>query len=230
MRRAIQRDSFLGNEHADARMTAAFGMMGIMTLMGILIVLNASNVDVGPSEGQLAPNLVAASHSAGGSWGNDFVLYDEIDRTWEAGQEGNYFVIQFIDTDCSHCWSEGSEMSDLHGYWGNDITFITVAISLGNPGWESSRGEIAAFQEKADRSGCNGDNNCANRPGDVHNWLYLDDLDNSERENWAVPGTPFAVVLDPSGIVIWNGGQHAGEETLMQGLGRVMPEGTGGGA
>jgi len=81
----------------------------------------------------------------------------------------------------------------LYNSYSQVIEFVTIAISLGNPGWVSSKEEIAAFQEKSDYDGCNSNNNCNTRPGDAHPWVYLEDLDNGERQDWDVSSTPFAV-------------------------------------
>ena len=216
------------DENGDARLYGAFGVMAALTVMLALFVVNSTPVDIGPSEGKFAPNITAPSHLPGGDWDDDFVLYDNIDRDWEQGLPGKYFLIQFIDTDCGHCWTEGEEMSMLYNSYSQIIEFVTVAISLGNPGWVSSKAEIAAFQEKGDYDGCNSNQNCNTRPGDAHPWVYLEDLGNGERGDWDVTSTPFAVILDPSGHVLWNMGQHMGEEDLPTAMYKLFDDNSGG--
>ena len=84
------------DENGDARLYGAFGVMAALTVMLALFVVNSTPVDIGPSEGKFAPNITAPSHLPGGDWDDDYVLYDNIDRDWEQGLPGKYFLIQFI--------------------------------------------------------------------------------------------------------------------------------------
>ena len=220
--------NLITDENGDARITALFGIFAALTLMAGLMVINSVPVEIGPEEGLLAPNITAPAHMSGGSWGDDYVLYDNINRDWEPGMSGKYFLIQFIDTDCHHCWTEGEEMSGLYGAYNEHVEFVTIAISLGNPGWISSKEEIAAFQDKGDYVGCDSDSNCKDRPGEIHPWVYVDARSDTEFNDWKVQGTPFAVILDPSGHVIWNMGAHVQQEVLPEAMYRLIGSNLGG--
>ena len=222
-RRALLRD-----EGGDGRLWAAFAVMGMLTVMFAVLIIYSQAPNVGPQEGKLAPNLIAPSHAPGAAdWGDQFVLYDELNRDWVEGEAGSWYVIQFIDTDCGHCWTEAEEMSIIHDQFGNYVKFITVGISLGIPGWSTSPDEIIAFQERSDYNGCNNGNNCNTRPGEAHSWTYLNDIDGSEKSDWEVSSTPFVIILQPNGVVAWNMGQHEPQEG---GLPAAMNNVFGGGA
>jgi hypothetical protein len=228
MNKVIRNRNLMTDEDGDARITALFGIFAALTLMAGLMVINSVPVEIGPEEGFLAPNITAPAHMPGGSWGDDYVLYDHIDRDWESGMSGKYFLIQFIDTDCHHCWSEGEKMSGLYNDYSEYVDFVSVAISLDNPGWISSKEEIAGFQEKGDYVGCDSDSNCQDRPGEVHPWIYVDARSDTEFNDWKVQGTPFAVILDPSGHVIWNMGAHYEQEGLPEAMYRLIGSNLGG--
>ena len=208
-----QRRLLVRDEAGDGRLWAAFGMMGMLTVMFAVLIIYSEAPNIGPEEGKLAPNLIAPAHAPGASdWSASFVLYDEINRDWEDGGVGSWFVIQFIDTDCGHCWTEAEDMSIMHEQFGSYVTFVSVGISLGIPGWTTSADEIAAFQARSDFNGCHNGDNCNTRPGEAHSWTYLNDIDGSEKSEWKVASTPFAVILQPNGVVSWNMGEHDRQE------------------
>lgn len=199
------------NEDADARIGAFFAMSAILTVVMATAYIIAPPPNIGIEEGELAPDIVGESYSSG-SW-DDFRLYDIIDRSWEEGQEGEWIFLQFLDTDCGHCWTAGSEMSTLYTEYGEYVTFISVAVNI--VGNDHSKSEIAAFKDKTDREGCSGSSNCKDRPGDVHPWAYVDALDGKAQSDYGIPGTPFELLLSPDGVVVWNSaqGQDRGENS-----------------
>ena len=151
------------------------------------------------AEGEMVPNFSGDAHD-NGHW-NDFELYDYLNNN-------QFILIQFIDTDCPHCWNDAESMSDNYAQFGanGDVMFITVASGM--LATDHSRAEIVAFQEKGDFVGCNRDNNCADRSGYVHNWLYVDDLDMQIFNVYNPPGVPVHLLLSPDGILIWNSANH----------------------
>jgi thiol-disulfide isomerase/thioredoxin len=207
----------------DVRWVAGFALGSILTVIMILVVIIAPPATIGPSEGELAPDFSADSYS-GANWIN-FKLSDTFDYEWNEGEQGEWILIQFIDTDCPYCWSEGETMSNLHAQWSNDVEFITIAVELSINGHDSNQQEIEAFRDKTnygtndnDGSGCNsGRDNCANRPGAAHNWNYVE-ATSAMMKDWEVTGTPFLAILQPDGYVAWNQYENTGEsiEDAMQ--------------
>lgn len=191
----------------DARIIGFFAIAAVLSLVIVLAFVLAPPPNVGPSEGQLAPNFSGKVHNSG-IW-EDYTFYDSIDRDWQDGQSGQWFLIQFMDTDCPHCWNDAAEMSEHHESWSTQVTFITVAVELQISGHDGSRAEIEAFKLKESYAGCyGGERNCADRPGEVHNWRYFDALTGDTASDWQIPGTPFSVLVQPDGVVAWNPQQH----------------------
>ena len=208
----------------DVRLMAALATFGVTSIVFFSVILLAPPVKVGPSEGELAPDFTAQAYS-GGSW-NDFRLSELFNKSWEEGGDGNWILIQYIDTDCPYCWDEGEKMSELHSQWGQDVTFVTVVLELSIGGHEGSTAEIEAFRDKTSHDGCKGGSvNCADRPGSAHSWLYVDDLAGRTSGDWEIPGTPFAALLQPDGIVAWNHNQpenHPSGEEMGGALQRLV--------
>ena len=98
----------------------------------------------------------------------------------------------------------------MHSGYESTVKFFTIATELQLPNHDSSKKEIVDYKEKNDNSGCKADRaNCNQRPGDVHNWPYIDDLDRSIADDYGLPGTPFYLLLSPDGIVQWNSQQSS---------------------
>tara|TARA_B100000749_G_C18258261_1_gene395241 strand:+ start:53 stop:730 length:678 start_codon:yes stop_codon:yes gene_type:complete len=207
----------------DIRLMAALVTFGVTSMILMAVMLLAPVVKVGPSEGELAPDFSVQAYS-GGEWG-DFRLSDLFNKSWAPGGDGNWIVVQYIDTDCPYCWNEGELMSQLHSQWNQKVTFITVVVELGIQGHDSSRGEVEAFRDKTPYEGCKTNSNCADRPGNPHSWVYIDDLNSRTSGDWELPGTPFAALLQPDGIVAWNPqqpGNHPDGEEMEGALQRLV--------
>jgi hypothetical protein len=205
----------VNDENADARVGSFFSISAILTAVFLIVWTLAPPPDIGVDEGQLAPDIVGDAH-VNGNWG-DFRLYDYINHTWSEGEPGEYIFLQFMDTDCPHCWTDASQMSNLHSNFGSDGVVQFVTISVGMLSSDHSRGEIVAFQEKGDREGCNHDNsNCASRDGGVHNWPYVDDLNLRAFNDYDIPGVPFHLLLSPDGTVVWNSALHKEGDPLHE--------------
>ena len=135
-----------------------------MILMAVMLL--APVVNVGPSEGELAPDFSAQSYG-GGAW-VDFRLSDLFNKSWEPGGDGDWIVVQYIDTDCPYCWSEGDLMSHLHSQWGDEVTFVPVVVELGIQVHESHRAEVEAFRENTRYDGYQANAEFVNSPGEPH--------------------------------------------------------------
>ena len=165
----------------------------------VLVIYLVDSSNIGASEGQQAPNIIGDAHHTSG-W-ESFELYDNLNKD-------QYILIQFIDTDCGHCWNGASEISENYAEYGTDGNVIFITVASGMLATDHSRAEIVAFQEKGDFVGCNQDHNCADRPGNVHNWLYVDDNDMQIFNEYSLRGVPTHLLLSPSGMVFWNSGQY----------------------
>ena len=214
---SLPRRNLATDEDADARIGGFFVMSAILTIVMMGAYIIAPPPNIGIEEGQLAPDIIGDAHISG-SW-EEFRLYDNIDRAWEEGQPGTWIFLQFIDTDCGHCWNAGTEMSQLYSDYAQvaadasyQLMFISVAVEI--VGSDHSKSEISAFKEKGDYEGCNGNKNCNTRPGDPHPWAYVDALDQKAQDDFRIPGTPFELLLSPDGVVAWNSvqGDERGEE------------------
>ena len=207
----------------DVRPMAALVTFGVSSSVLMAVMLLAPMAKVGPSEGELAPDFSAQAYS-GGQW-EEFRLSDLFNKSWASGGDGNWILVQYIDTDCPYCWSEGELMSQLHSQWNQEVTFVPVVVELGIPGHGSSRDEVEAFRDKTPYVGRKTDSNCADRPGDSHSWAYIDDLNSSTSGDWELPGTPFAALLQPDGVVAWNPqqpGNHPDGEEMEGALQRLV--------
>ena len=203
-------------------------MAGLITAAVVSIVIVASMfiappANVGPEEGSLAPDFIASGYNVG---------------TWEEIRlsqlyDGRLVLITFLDTDCPHCWTEAEYLSELYEGSEGTVMFITIAVELAISGHDSSREEIEAFRDKTqfgdnqnNGDGCySGKKNCAERPGGPHSWMYVDDLPLSIASEWDLPGTPFSVILDGQGTVLWNQAQpenHPSGEDMGNALLRLL--------
>ena len=201
--------SLKNDEDADARVASFFAISAIMTVVMIVVWTLAPPPSVGVKEGQLAPDIIGEAHHSG-SW-SEFRLYDYFNHSWEEGQPGQYIFLQFMDTDCPHCWSDAEVMGANYDNWGanGDVAFIT--ISVGMLSTSHSRAETVAFQEKGDFEGCyHDDRNCKDRSGDTaHDWPYVDDISMKAFRDYNPPGVPFHLLLSPDGTVVWNSAMHS---------------------
>lgn len=208
----------------DVRLMAALAAVGVISIVLFSVFIISPPATIGPNEGELAPDFVASAYNGGG-W-DEFRLTDQFDREWTAGEDGKFILIQFMDSDCPHCWREAETMSELHSQWGGKVTFISIAVELSIQGHSSDRDEIKAFRDKTnygtdsnDGNGCNsGGSNCVERPGTAHAWNYVDDYNSNIIRDYGVTGTPFMVLLQPDGYVAWNQGQSGGLMNIEQAL------------
>lgn len=152
----------------------------------------------GVDEGERAPPIDGHARQMGGGW----ISWSMDDHLPESG---DFVHVVFVDSDCPFCWREGEAMSEGHDRFQSRVMFVTVGVSLPLAGHDADRAEVAAFQDKTTHAGCYSDReDCADRPGEPHDWWYFDDLDLDVMGEWQVPGTPSHFVLDHDGIVVYN--------------------------
>ena len=133
----------------------------------------------------------------GNKW-SDFSLENDFKFLENDSKYGTWFMINFIDTNCGYCQNEASnKIPDMQNKWigenptrtmpnGTSVQFIAVAVTLNEDkeGWEYGKEEIVNFREEYE-----------------HDFLYMDDLDNSNRDEWEVPGTPTKFLIGPDGEI-----------------------------
>lgn len=165
------------------------------------VTVNETITEIGTYENQTVPLIEGLARSMNGEWTN-----------WSsAGLFNNtnkWVLIQFAATDCGHCWNGAEFMSQLHENYSDQVTFMSFIINFS---WSvSNLSEIAAFQDEANFSGCNNDNNnCNERPGLPHNWTYFDDRTAEWAVEFHMTGTPSYVLIQPDGVVGWHSKQRS---------------------
>ncbi len=198
----------------DIRLMAALITSGVVSIVILAAMIISPPVKVGPDEGSFAPDFIAYGYE-NGQWSQTRL---------SENYDNRMVLVTFLDTDCPHCWDEAGELSILHNEYEADVQFITIVSELKISGHESSRDEIAAFHDKTNYDGCySGNRNCADRPGNAHQWMYIDDISTSIAGDWKVPGTPFNLILDSNGEVIWNQQQSGADlnENVEDALARL---------
>tara|TARA_B100001750_G_C15501444_1_gene597447 strand:- start:131 stop:1024 length:894 start_codon:yes stop_codon:yes gene_type:complete len=173
----------------------------------------------GPWEGNQVYPLTADARALGGVWEN-WQLYNHFNSSWNGtpvnmsnGTDENWIMIEFASTDCSHCWNAADDMTYYHQNYSEVLTLFTFAVNFSsNDHFNASLEEIAAFQDKSSHGGCYmNSKNCNERPGDPHNWTYVDDRNQSSMYAMQSRGTPMFVIIMPNGIVAWHQYQHDGD-------------------
>ena len=162
------------------------------------IALTTNPVYTGIGVGDRAPDL-AGEVWDGTSW-VDFDLQENIDSMWAEGDGGTYYMIEFMDTNCGYCQQSAEEfIAPEQSRWTGDnptrsmpenitVEFLAVSIALhdGSEGWDYGRTEITDFRTKYG-----------------HNFGYMDDHDNDNRDVWGIPGTPTYFLVAPNGIILY---------------------------
>ncbi|HJM19448.1 MAG TPA: hypothetical protein QF802_03220 [Candidatus Thalassarchaeaceae archaeon] len=174
----------------------------------------------GHLEGYQVHPLVANARVLGGAW-QGWQLYDHFNNSWngtpngvENGSDSKWVLIEFLSTDCSHCWNAADDMSSFSNNYSNQLEIISIAVNFSsNDNFNASLDEVAAFQDKTSHSGCLGNNyDCSSRPGDAHDWLYVDGRNQSYMYSMQATGTPMFVIIMPNGTITWNQYQHNGDQ------------------
>ena len=186
-------NSLLENQEASARSDAGIIVMS-MFFAGILIVAFTTNpVASGTQIGERAPIFTADAYD-GSSW-KSFNFEDLLDTswTWNSTEDSPWIAVEFLDTDCGYCKQSApdvgqwAEMYSAEQWVGPDVIFVAVAVEFVS---ESSRAEIVEFRSQYN-----------------NNFQFVDDLDISIAKDWDVGATPSYFLVQPDGIVAWNGNQ-----------------------
>jgi hypothetical protein len=208
------------DDEADVRTTALIRVMALFFVGIMIIAATTSPIATGTREGERAPSLEGKFYN-GSAW-TDFNLESYWDSEWEEGDmNGQWVVVEFMDTDCPYCVASAEDMginaNDFGGsnpQWdGATVNFIASVAELNIDGHDSSRDEMIAFRNKIADSGesCS-KSDCGSRPGTAHNFPYIDDLDLDNMKKWKVSGTPSYYLIQPDGIIAWSSAEHQGEE------------------
>ena len=208
------------DDEADVRTTALIRVMALFFVGIMIIAATTSPISTGTKEGERAPSLEGKFYNGSG-W-TDFNLESYWDSEWEEGDmNGQWVVVEFMDTDCPYCVASAEDMgvnaNDFGGsnpQWdGAIVNFIASVAELNIDGHDSSRAEMVAFRNKIANSGetC-AKSDCGSRPGAAHNFPYIDDLDLENMKKWKVSGTPSYYLIQPDGIIAWSSAEHRDEE------------------
>lgn len=208
------------DDEADVRTTALIRVMALFFVGIMIIAATTSPISTGTKEGERAPSLEGKFYN-GSAW-TDFNLESYWDSEWEEGDmNGQWVVVEFMDTDCPYCVASAEEMgvnaNDFSGsnpQWdGAIVNFIASVAELNIDGHDSSRAEMVAFRNKiADSGETCAKSDCGSRPGAAHNFPYIDDLDLENMKKWKVSGTPSYYLIQPDGIIAWSSAEHRDEE------------------
>ncbi|MED5485135.1 MAG: thioredoxin domain-containing protein [Candidatus Thermoplasmatota archaeon] len=204
------------NDDAAEWMPGAIFVVSLLLASFLVVSINTNGVTAGIGKGEMAPDFTGLAHLPGNDTADWFSyrLYEHLDMNWSGNYtEGVFTIIEFLDTDCPHCWNSAGKLSSLNSQLidygvADRVQFIIIAVQLPIDGHTSSIEEIVAFQEKLPHSGCFGDSkDCSTRPGDPHPGVYIDDLSNEIFQKYSPKGTPHYMILKPNGIVGWDGQQ-----------------------
>ena len=219
------------DENGDTRVGNLLVVFGIFMVTIVVIISSTNAVSTGVGVGKIPPNILAESHSYGDPsnvW-NEFNLYSYFDQNWSGNHtEGQFIVMEFLDTDCPYCWDDASTMSNLESdvntfNLSERVELFIVATQLPIPTHETSREEIVAFQEKTSFAGCRGGNyNCMDRIGSAHTFKYIDDINSTIVNEWDLPGTPYYVIIKPNGIIAWDSMSAKQGETPGSALANIL--------
>ena len=177
-----------------------------------VIMGTITEIQYGSSEGMYAANFEGLIHQQNASQWDDFSLDSLFNISWrqQENDTSKWVVVFFLSTDCGHCWEAADELSQWHDSYGDQAVFLAMAVNFSSSNsFNAQPEEVVAFQEKTNYVGCKGGTyDCAERPGDVHNFPYFDDRNQSVMYSWGVTGTPAYFILSPDGQFVWNQYQH----------------------
>ena len=218
---ASRRRRLFQDDAADGRLSSFLAAVSVFFIGLMFIAVSTDPVIIGVNKGEMPPNITGDARIANSAWFS-FDLYSKFNDSWNGNITTNrWFVVEFIDTDCPHCWSSAETLSQIDAQFGGVIITIVVVAELNINGHEGSRAEIEAFQDKTEFMGCKGgSSNCADRPGDIHQgtdgnlFYYVDDLPGKSLGDWNLQGTPTCFLLKPNGLVEFNSAQDGGCEQL----------------
>jgi len=184
------------------------------------IALTTSPVYTGIGVDDRAPALDGQVWD-GTSW-SDFSLYANVDSMWVEGEEGTYYMIEFMDTNCGACQEAAKDFPAMQDKWlGEDATrsmqanqsveFLAVSISLwdeGTAGKEYGRDQIEEF-----------------RLSNNHDFMYMDDQDDSNKDDWGDFGTPTYFLVAPNGLIKYVNLDAPNGYTVWAAMDDIIPRG-----
>ncbi len=184
---------------------------GLLTLAIFSFTTSSTGIGVGDR----APNLEGKVYDGNG-W-EPFDLHERFDETWTDGP-GNWVMVHFIDVNCGYCvnaaqdqipyqqsrWLDGARPLEP----GTTVEFVAVAIKLGLQNGDYSESSIPDFRDEYD-----------------HSFPYLDDLDNSNRDEWFIQGTPTYFLIAPNGLIAYSGPEQAATENVWDAMEEQIPMG-----
>ena len=208
---------------ADVRSDIAIQVGALFFVALILLAFTTDPVATGTREGDRAPPLEGKAYNGSG-W-TDFDLNDYLTPDWVSNDSSAaWVVVDFMDTDCPYCVRASGDVYQYSNYFmkyaredngepswrGPLVHFIGSATELDIAGHESSQQEIEDFRDRSGDSECAG-SPCSGRDGAVHQFTYIDDLDQDNMKSWKIGGTPTYFLLQPDGIVAWASSENPGE-------------------
>ncbi|MDA7491947.1 hypothetical protein N8392_00200 [Candidatus Poseidonia sp.] len=225
---------------ADVRGDTAIKIGALFFIALIVLAFTTDPIATGTREGDRAPPLEGMMYNGSG-W-SAFDLNDYLTPNWvDNDSSASWVVVEFMDTDCPYCVDAAEEMGQFSNYFmkyqGEDgtppsdnnppawrgplVNFIASATQLDITGHDTSRDEIEGFRDKTGGESC-ASRSCSERPGTIHQFPYIDDIDQENMDAWKVGGTPEYFILQPDGIVAWVASEH--DETLSDALFRLTEE------
>ena len=190
------------------------------------IALTTNPVYTGVGVGDRAPDLNGQIYDGAG-W-VDFSLKEQFNESWSEGDPGTYYLVEFMDTNCSICVTAADKkFPSAQAEWtgetptrpmpdGTSVEFLAVSISLWDEtvsGKDYGRSVIEDFRNQEW-----GNNKQA------HNFPYMDMQDNSHQDDWGNFGTPTYFIIDPSGIIQYTNLESPGYD-FRDALDDIVPRG-----
>ena len=228
----------LNNTEADVRTDTLIRVMALFFVAIIVLAVTTNPIPSGPNVGERAPPLEGMAYNGSG-W-TEFNMDDYLTANWTAGDsDAQWLLVDFMDTDCPFCEKSADDVGyDAEyfmklranhrtypslGQWdGPIVNFVASATELEIPNHETSRDEIEAFRDRSGEEECAG-KSCAQREGDAHRFVYIDDIDQDNMQEWKVAGTPSYYLIQPDGIVAWSSADSP-QETVLEAIMRLTPQ------
>jgi hypothetical protein len=191
--------------------------IAILVMMPGCITEKKSDKELGV--GDHAPRLYGEVWD-GNKW-SYFNLENDYDHAEKDSEYGTWYMINFIDTNCGYCQNEAQDdLPQMQQKWtgenptrtmpeGTSVQFIAVAVTLNEDkeGWEYGKEEIKDFRAEYE-----------------HDFLYMDDLDNSNRDRWGgIPGTPTKFLIGPDGEIHYSTNDNEQGDTVWDTMEELIP-------
>ena len=184
------------NDEAGARSDGLMIVSVIFITAFTYIALTTDPVYTGVGVGDRAPELSGKIYD-GTTW-VDFDLGKQFNDSWVEGDNGTYYLVEFMDTNCSICVNDAEkkipniqadytgDMPRVNLAEGVTVEILAVSISLWDEDSGRDYGRTVIEQFRADFG---------------HTFAYMDMQDNSHQDAWGNFGTPTYFIIDPSGII-----------------------------